>query len=54
LLSLGGGGAKGAYEVGVLKEIVDTLPPDESQYDVISGVSIGAVNALGMSMHPKG
>lgn len=54
LLSLSGGGSKGAYEVGAMQQIVDQLPASESQYDVISGVSVGAINALGFSLHPKG
>lgn len=51
-LVLAGGGAKGAYEVGVYKalrelELVDNIK-------VISGTSIGSINALFFAMdNPK-
>ena len=34
--------------------MVEQLPAEESQYDVISGVSVGAINAVGFSLFPKG
>jgi predicted acylesterase/phospholipase RssA len=42
-----GGGALGAYEAGVFKALYDKFfNPDESSFfDVVAGVSIGAVNA---------
>ena len=42
-LSLGGGGAKGAYQIGVLKALEEYNLIDS--INVISGVSIGAINA---------
>ena len=54
LLSLSGGGAKGAYAVGVLKGVLENLEGDEGEYDVLSGVSVGSINALGMSMFDYG
>ena len=45
ILSLRGGGIHGAFEVGVLKALVDNMPPEEVRYDYIAGVSIGAYNA---------
>ena len=51
-LALSGGGAKGAYEVGALWEMVNQ--GEDVQYDVISGVSVGAINALGLAMFEKG
>jgi predicted acylesterase/phospholipase RssA len=30
------------------------LPPEETQYDVLSGVSVGALNAAYISTFPKG
>mmetsp|Transcript_9261 Transcript_9261/g.15574 ORF Transcript_9261/g.15574 Transcript_9261/m.15574 type:complete len:271 (+) Transcript_9261:140-952(+) len=53
-LSLRGGGTKGAYEVGVIQSLFDHLPLEEFQYDVITGVSIGAVNAATLAMFDKG
>lgn len=34
--------------------MVEQLPAEESQYDVISGVSVGAINAVGFSLFAKG
>lgn len=42
-LVLSGGGARGAYEVGVLRYIRERLPGD-ARFDIITGSSIGAVN----------
>ena len=45
-LVLPGGGARGAYQVGVLKAISDIQRRSEkSPFDVISGTSAGAINA---------
>ncbi len=50
-LVLSGGGARGAYEAGVMLYLREALPdalgrrPGDVRLDVISGVSIGAVNA---------
>ena len=33
------------YEVGVLQSFLDNLPAEEVAYDVVTGVSIGAVNS---------
>ena len=45
---------KGNYEVGVLFSFLDHLPPEEIQYDVVTGVSIGSVNAATIGMFEKG
>jgi len=42
-LVLSGGGARGAYEVGVLRYIRERLKGD-NRFDVITGSSIGAIN----------
>jgi NTE family protein len=47
-LVLSGGGARGAYEAGVLAGIVDVLglrPGDRCPFRVFSGTSVGAINA---------
>ncbi|HEY8531622.1 MAG TPA: patatin-like phospholipase family protein, partial [Limnochorda sp.] len=41
-LVLSGGGARGAYQVGALKAVVERLGP--APFVVISGSSIGAIN----------
>lgn len=46
-LVLPGGGARGAFQVGVLKAVAELLPRDSSNpFRVISGTSAGAVNAV--------
>jgi NTE family protein len=39
-LVLGGGGAKGAYEAGVLK----ALKKLKYKYDIVTGTSVGSIN----------
>lgn len=50
---LGGGGARGAYEAGVLAGIVDVLGSDCpcALFDVICGTSVGAINAAWLAAH---
>lgn len=44
-LVLGGGGVRGAYEVGALQALTEFLPADQLKYNIISGVSVGAMNS---------
>lgn len=45
-LVLPGAGARGAYQVGVLKAIAHLLPkPSENPFSIITGTSAGAINA---------
>lgn len=53
-LALRGGGTKGAYEVGALKAITTLLDPIEYSYDVVVGVSVGAINAAFISLYEIG
>ena len=49
-LILTGGGARGAYQVGVLKAVGDILPRDiYNPFPVICGTSAGSVNALAIA-----
>jgi NTE family protein len=51
-LILTGGGARAAYQVGVLKAIADILPPRvHSPFDIICGTSAGAINAVALASH---
>jgi NTE family protein len=50
-LVLSGGGIKGAYQVGVLKK---WLKEDGLDYDILCGVSVGALNALKLAAIPLG
>jgi NTE family protein len=46
-LVLPGGGARGAYQVGVLKALAELLPPGSvNPFPVISGTSAGAINSV--------
>lgn len=49
-LILSGGGAYGSYQVGVLKELLK----EGKEYDVITGISVGSLNAAFLAMYPKG
>jgi NTE family protein len=45
-LVLPGGGARGAYQAGVLLAIADLLPGDRNPFPIIVGASVGAINAV--------
>jgi NTE family protein len=45
-LVLPGGGARGAYQVGVLKAIADFLPRGPNPFSVLSGTSAGAISTV--------
>ena len=48
-LVLAGGGARAAYEVGVLSAIADRVPTLE--FPIVTGVSAGAINAVYLAAH---
>ncbi len=48
-LVLGGGGARGAYQVGVLAGLAERLPG--LAFPIISGTSVGAINAIYLASH---
>lgn len=51
-LILAGGGARGAYQVGVLKAIAELLPADQrNPFSIICGTSAGALNAATLASH---
>jgi NTE family protein len=51
-LVLSGGGARAAYQVGVLKAICRLMPKDSSNpFQVISGTSAGAINAVALASY---
>ncbi|MEM7351418.1 MAG: patatin-like phospholipase family protein [Acidobacteriota bacterium] len=49
-IALTGGGARGAYQVGVLRGIARHLP--ELRFPIITGASAGAINAIYLAAHP--
>lgn len=51
-LVLTGGGARAAYQVGVLKAVADILPESMSHpFGIISGTSAGAINATALACY---
>jgi NTE family protein len=53
-LVLPGGGARAAYQVGVLRAIADLLPARASNpFPVVTGTSAGAVNATAIAVHAE-
>lgn len=53
-LVLSGGGNKGAYEAGAVYGLAHSLPGADVTWDVVSGVSAGALNAGGISIFAVG
>lgn len=49
-LMLGGGGARGAYQAGVLRGIAQRFP--HLTFPILSGISAGAVNTIHVAAHP--
>src|SRR5690242_12343079 len=49
-LMLGGGGARGAYQAGVLKGIASRFP--QLRFPILAGISAGAVNTVHLAAHP--
>lgn len=53
-LVLPGGGARAAYQAGVVKAIADMLPADApNPFPVITGTSAGAINAAMLASHAQ-
>ena len=50
-LVLAGGGARAAYQVGVLKALAETWPEERAPWDIIVGTSAGAVCAAVLAHH---
>jgi hypothetical protein len=53
-LAIGGGTDLGAYEAGAVIGLIQGLPSGEAQWDIVTGVGVGSVNALIISMYGKG
>lgn len=53
-LILSGGGARAAYQVGVLKAIYKILPKHQpNPFDIISGTSAGAINGVALASYAE-
>lgn len=53
-LALEGGGSRGAFEAGAIWALVNNLPADEVRWNIITGISTGALNTGGFSNYPYG
>ena len=53
-LVMSGGGSNGAWEVGVLYGLINNGITSDYEYDVVTGVSIGSINAFFMALWPLG
>jgi NTE family protein len=47
-LVLTGGGARSAYQVGALRALARIVPPGPIPFDVLAGISAGAINVVAM------
>jgi NTE family protein len=53
-LVLSGGGARAAYQVGVLRAVAEWLPPDTAcPFEVLIGTSAGALNAAALAARAR-
>ena len=53
-LVLAGGGARAAYQVGVLKAIAEMLPPGApNPFPILCGTSAGAINATALAIYAR-
>jgi NTE family protein len=50
-LVLSGGGARAAYQAGVLQALADIMPDLHNPFPIICGTSAGAINAVAMAAH---
>ena len=51
-LILTGGGARAAYQVGVLKAVSELLGrPSRNPFPIVCGTSAGAINAVALAIH---
>ncbi len=48
---LPGGGARAAYQIGVLKAIAEFMPVEHAPFPIICGTSAGAINAAVLASH---
>lgn len=51
-LILSGGGARAAYQVGVLQALAEIRPDMSNPFPIVCGTSAGAINAVAMAAHP--
>src|SRR5512138_322499 len=49
-LVLTGGGARAAYQVGAIRALAEIVGRGAQPFDVLTGISAGAINALGLAI----
>jgi predicted patatin/cPLA2 family phospholipase len=54
VLALQGGGDKGSYQAGAMQGLFSKLSPEEVAYDVVTGISVGALNAASLALFQPG
>lgn len=54
VLAIAGGTERGAYEAGAIIGLINNLPAGSAEYDVVTGVGIGAINAMIVASYPQG
>ena len=55
ILALGGGGNKGAYQAGAINALIHEIGDSTlTSYDYVTGISVGALNALPFLFTPLG
>lgn len=50
---LSGGGARGAYEAGVVAGLMEVLQPRSAPFQILCGTSVGAINAAYLAAHAQ-
>lgn len=50
---LNGGGARGSYQAGVLRAIYEIIKKDQNLFDIITGNSAGAINAIFLASNAR-
>lgn len=53
-LALEGGGDKGAYQAGAVYTLAHELPEGQAEWDVITGISVGAINGAYLALFEEG
>jgi predicted acylesterase/phospholipase RssA len=53
-LILQGGGDLGAYQAGGIAGLIENLAAEDVTYDIVTGVSVGAVNGMAASIYAPG
>lgn len=50
---LAGGGARGSYQAGALRALYEIIKKDQLMFDIITGNSVGAINAVALASYAR-